>query len=238
MIFINYGWASLDPEAQSLPLCPEDEPNRYCIQLYHRVASAVDLSGLDVLEVGCGRGGGAAYVKRYLQPRSLTGLDLTSESIKFCRRQHAIPGLAFVRGKAEALEFEPETFDAVINVESSHCYTSMEQFLAGVHCVLKPGGHLLYADHRDKEAVDGWHRQLEDAGLTIVAEEVINPNVTRALELDNGRKRALIKTKVPRLVQPLFDEFAAIEGTNSLHATLCSGDKVYKRFVLQKPQKD
>ena len=77
---------------------------------------------------------------------------------------------------------------------------------------------------------------MDDAGLTIVEEEVINPNVTRALELDNARKRALIKTKVPRLVQPFFDEFAAMEGTNSLYAALCSGDKVYMRFVLQKQQ--
>ena len=32
-------------EAQKLVLSPEDEPNRYCIQFYHRVAAAVDLRG-------------------------------------------------------------------------------------------------------------------------------------------------------------------------------------------------
>ena len=75
---MNYGWASLDPTASALTLRPEDEPNRYCIQLYHRVASVVDLCGSDVLEVGCGRGRGASYVMRYLwlaragQERSLT----------------------------------------------------------------------------------------------------------------------------------------------------------------------
>ncbi len=47
---MNYGWASLDPSDQALSLLPEDERNRYCIQLYHRVAGAIDLSGMDVLE--------------------------------------------------------------------------------------------------------------------------------------------------------------------------------------------
>ena len=55
--FMNYGFA---PSAGApLPLEPVDEIDRYCIQLYHHVASAVDLAGREVLEVGSGRGGGA-----------------------------------------------------------------------------------------------------------------------------------------------------------------------------------
>src|SRR4051794_29927493 len=65
MILMNYGYAPLDPGAAVPALRPEDEKDRYCIQLYHHVASACDLRGKDVLEVGCGRGGGASYVARY-----------------------------------------------------------------------------------------------------------------------------------------------------------------------------
>src|SRR5690349_1400475 len=61
MIFMNYGYAALDDRPAFLTLRAEDLLNRFCIQLYHHVASAVDLTGRDVLEVGCGRGGGAAY---------------------------------------------------------------------------------------------------------------------------------------------------------------------------------
>ena len=143
MVFMNYGWAASGGDGHSLPLLPEDEPNRYCIQLYHRVAGAVDLTGLDVLEVGCGRGGGASYVMRYLGPRSLTGLDCTARAIAFCQGHYHVPRLAFVRGNAEELEFGEDAFDAVVNVESSHCYGAMGRFLAGVHRVLKPGGSLL-----------------------------------------------------------------------------------------------
>ena len=36
----------------AIPLPASDEPKRYSIQLYHRTATQVDLSGKRVLEVG------------------------------------------------------------------------------------------------------------------------------------------------------------------------------------------
>jgi SAM-dependent methyltransferase len=234
MTFMNYGWADLDHGAPALALPPEDERNRYCIQLYHRVAGAVELRGRDVLEVGCGRGGGAAYIARALQPRTTTGLDYTRQSIEFCRRHHAAPGLSFVQGDAEALQFPAGSFDAVVNVESSHCYGSMAKFLGGVRRVLRPGGHFLYADHRDRANLATWRRQLADSGLNVLDEDPINANVVRALELDDARKRALIDRRVPEMLRPMFYEFAAMQGTRSLYGTLRDGTKTYMRFVLQK----
>ena len=51
--FMNYGYFS---EKLALTLNDEDEKDRYSIQLYHHVASQIDLTGLQVLEVGSGRG--------------------------------------------------------------------------------------------------------------------------------------------------------------------------------------
>jgi len=74
--FMNYGYAPVQPGDVDLELDGGDEPNRYHIQLYHQVAAAVDLHGMDVLEVGSGRGGGSAYICRAMGPKSVTGLDL------------------------------------------------------------------------------------------------------------------------------------------------------------------
>ena len=232
MIFMNYGWAGADGDT-FLDLQPEDEPNRYCIQLYHRVASAIELRGLDVLEVGCGRGGGASYVKRYLEPQTLTGLDCTARAISFCQEHYLVPGLRFVCGDAEALEFDDDSFDAVINVESSHCYGAMDRFLAGVRRVLKPGGHFLCADFRASEDVPIWRRQFREAGLAVVEEEPLNAAVVCALELDDARKKALIQAKVPRLLRPIFNLFAGMEGTAPISEMLRRGDVLYLRFVLK-----
>jgi len=151
--FLNYGYAPLDSNATSIKLDPQDETDRNSIQLYHRVAAARDLRGKQVLEIGCGRGGGASFIARYLEPDSMTGLDLSARAVRYCRRRHPIKGLTFLQGNAEALPVSPNTFDAVINVESSHCYPSFERFIAEVARVLRPNGHFLFADIRAREHV-------------------------------------------------------------------------------------
>ena len=234
MLFMNYGWADLDPGAEEIPLSDEDEPNRYCIQLYHHVASAVDLSSLDVLEVGSGRGGGSSYMMRYLKPRSVVGVDIAHAAIRFCNRHYQISHLSFVRGDAESLHFDDRSFHAVVNIESSHCYRSMERFLTGVCRVLKPDGYFLFADYRGKEQLDTLRRQLRQSGLTLLKEQRITPNVLRALDLDSARKLQLIKEKVPTILRGVFNEFAGMRGTRSAYNRFDTGDKEYLSFVLQK----
>ena len=136
-LFFNCGYEEDPPMA--LPLEASDEPNRFFIQLYHRTATQVDLSGKRVLEVSCGHGGGASYLTRTLHPASYTGLDLNPAGIEFCQRRHNLPGLDFVHGDAENLPFADQSFDAVINVEASHRYPHFPRFLAEVARVLAPG---------------------------------------------------------------------------------------------------
>ncbi len=94
----------------------------------------------EVLEVGCGRGGGGAYVAEHFRVSRLTGLDFSGAAIRFARAHHADPRLRFVRGDAENLPFPDAWFDAVLNVESSHCYPDVPRFTSEVARVLRPGG--------------------------------------------------------------------------------------------------
>ena len=127
---MNYGF---DDGKSQLELDAIDEPNRACIQLYNSVAGAVPLSGLDVLEVGSGRGGGASFIFRYLKPASLTGVDLCEKAVSFCQQLHRIGGLAFQAGDAEQLPIEKNTFDAVINIESCTVTPTYHCFLMRSH---------------------------------------------------------------------------------------------------------
>src|ERR1700759_2808441 len=136
VVFLNIGYEEDPPMALPPPEC--DEPNRFYVQLYHRVATQTDLSGKRVLEVGCGHGGGASYLTRTLQPASYTGLDLNPAAVAFCRRRHQLPGLEFVQGDAENLPFPDHYFDAVLNIESANNYPRFRQFLAEVARVLRP----------------------------------------------------------------------------------------------------
>jgi ubiquinone/menaquinone biosynthesis C-methylase UbiE len=65
-----------------------------------------------------------------------------------CIEHIGIPGLTFKSGAAEALPFDDESFDVVINIESSHCYQSIAKFLSSVHRVLRPNGYFAFAEFR------------------------------------------------------------------------------------------
>src|SRR2546423_6913515 len=213
--FMNYGYSDLDPEAKTLALNDEDNVNRYAIQLYHHVATAIDLDDKDVVEIGSGRGGGAAYVARNLKPKSMVGIDISKNAVEFCNKSYASDRLTFSHGDAEHLPLVDKTVDAVINIESSHCYGSMDRFLNEVGRILRPGGVFLFADHRDHDKVTTLRRQLSEAGFETVKETDITANVVRALELDNERKKQLIRHSCPRLLQRQAGEFAALVGTGT-----------------------
>ena len=233
IVFLNYGYVHLDPGAKGIELHEADEANRMFIHLYHRVAGAVDLRGRDVLEVSCGHGGGASYITRYLKPRSLLGVDLNTGAIEFCKRYHFQEGLRFSHGDAESLHFDDHSFDAVVNVEASHCYGYMERFLAEVARVLRPGGHFLFADIRRKQDSGHLHEQLVRSGLEIVEKENITPNILRAMEADSERRLRLIRDLAPKTLQYFFQQFAGTKGTG-IYAAFHSGNCLYLRYRLRK----
>ena len=231
--FMNYGYAV--PDGNTRILAEADERNRHWIQLYDHVAGAVDLEGRTVLEVGSGRGGGSSFIKRYLRTGRMIGVDLSKNAVAFSRETHRVDGLEFQVGDAENLPVADSSIDAVVNVESSHCYPSFERFLAEVRRVLRPSGHFLYADFRQRENVESWRSALRSSGLAVLGETEITSNIVAALELDNDRKLDLIDRLIPRVLRSSFLDFAAVRGS-AVFEGFRSGKLVYMSFVLQKPE--
>jgi SAM-dependent methyltransferase len=231
--FMNYGYRPPEGEAAPLPLEAGDEDDRSFIQLYDAVARGAPVTGRDVLEVGCGRGGGAAYVARALAPRRVVAVDLSPRAIALCRSRFAHPRLWFEVGDAERLPFGDASFDVVLNVESSHCYGHFDLFLREVHRVLRPDGQFLYADFRPRDEVPAWRASLEAAGFAVTAERDLRPGVVAALDADDVRKRSLIARIVDRPLAGIFGQFAALAGSE-LNAALREGALEYRAFVLRK----
>jgi len=231
--FMNYGYTPLDPQEKKIALEDADEPDRSCIQLYHHVADAVDLQKLDVLEVGSGRGGGSHYIKRYLRPRTMVGVDFSDTAVAFCNRNFSVQGLSFVTGDAERLPFKNDSFDAVVNVESSHCYGSVDAFLAQVRRVLRPDGHFLYADLRGKGMIDTLRTQLHSSGMRVIRERNITHNVVEALRRDHDRRMALIRESRHRVLSKLLQQFAGVKGSKMFEG-FRTGTLNYLSFVLRK----
>lgn len=231
VLFLNYAYE--ENPALTIPLMPDDEPHRACIQLYHHVAMQVELRGKNVLEVSCGHGGGASYLTRTLQPASYTALDLNPTGIRFCQQRHRVENLIFIQGDAENLPFEANAFDAVINVEASHCYPNFPKFLAEVARVLRPDGHFLYADFRFHDRQAEWEKALAAPPLKIVRQKNINPEVLRGLDQNSTRSQALIARHLPPWLHSLGRDFAGTQGSR-IHQALISGEMSYRSYCLVK----
>jgi ubiquinone/menaquinone biosynthesis C-methylase UbiE len=235
MIFMNYGFASLEATAPKIHLQTADEVNRYNIQFYHHLAHTLDLAGCRVLEVGSGRGGGASYIMRYLRPLSVTGVDIANNAVEFCRSHHQVKGLQFVQGNAESLQFEDNTFDVIVNLESSHGYGSVPDFLREVRRVLKPRGHFVFADWRERKQAMSLRQQILGTGLEVVKEEDVTANVVHALELDVARKHEFIRDSVPRMWRGIFAEFSGLPHNSSFYDGFKSRQKLYVHYILRQP---
>ena len=225
---MNYGYAS--PGAEDFPISLENadqEEFRFSWQLVYETVKHGRLAGKEVLVVGCGRGGDAYFVKHYMNAKKVTGIDFSEAAIEICRKNYRLEGLAFQVGDAEPLAFPDRQFDAVVNIESSHCYPSLGKFYREVHRVLKPQGVFLYADFF-------WNKRhkkyMEDAGFSI-SEEDITQNIVLAAERGYDLRKEWIKKVVP---ERLFNEALEWSGTKGtqMYRRFKKGRLPYKRFVL------
>ena len=227
--FMNYGY--LVPGA-SFSLDLEDEPERPFIGLYHQALDGLPVAGARVLEVGSGRGGGARYIARYLDAALVTGLDYSPQTVERARDLNAdTANLAFEVGDAEALPFDDESFDVVVNIESSHCYADVSRFAHEAARVLVPGGWFTIADMRGRGMVAEFDRQLEVSGMTRIGDSDLGPGVVAALDAVDQRKRA----QIGRLwmLKRFITEFSGARGT-MLYNGLVGGQVAYLARRFQK----
>jgi ubiquinone/menaquinone biosynthesis C-methylase UbiE len=231
--FLNYGYAGQKGQFDHLSLEPSEQANRHGIQLYQYVTQKVPFEQAGILEVGCGRGGGAAWLAKNRRPESYIGMDISEHVINFCKQKYNTPALSFVRGEAEHLPFANRQFDVLINIESARCYGSIPAFFREAHRVIKPGGHFLFADMIRKEDTNEIRSWLGASGFSIREEEEITENVVRSLQADSPARMKFIQEYVPGYMRKAFQEFAGVEGSNRFHS-FYSGAIEYWRFILKK----
>lgn len=210
---------------------------RMQLQLYHRVATGgslnLDWTGKDVLEVGCGRGGGSEFVARALKPKMLTGVDLSPEGVDYCKDKFSSQkNLQFQIGDAQNLPLPDSSYDIVLNVESSHCYPNFGAFLMQVRRVLKVGGKFCYCDVSVPEILANIKAGLPKLGLKILEEEDLTPKVLASLDaMSTLRKDAL--NKFPFFIRPTLANVLGQPGSVT-NDNIRSGKWCYVRLVCER----
>ncbi len=228
--FMNTGYSCSN---QNLKLKKSEEKDRYAIQLYQHITTAIDIIGKDVLEVGCGNGGGLAYINRYLLPNSVTGVDINSKAIKFCKTKYINQNIPFFKANAQKLPFLNRSFNVVLNIESSHNYKKPELFFDEVYRVLKTGGYFLFADYRNSFEIEKLNKQLKQSKFHLVNKQDITPNIVEALKVETQKKVSFIEQTVPMFFQNIAKELAVTEGTLA-YRKFSNRKFIYFYYVLRK----
>ncbi len=115
-----------------------------------RVLEGLDLTGLAVLDLGCGLGGATVHIARQYGVESIVGIDIEDNLIEACVELASGAGLS---DKAQFLQVEPGPLsvadtsldmvfskDAIIHIEDKHALAR------DVFRCLKPGGWFAASD--------------------------------------------------------------------------------------------
>ena len=215
--FMNYGYYN---EELDISLQKNDEIERYPIQLYHHLCIQTELKDKIIVEVGSGRGGGANFIARYHNPKLITGVDLSPNAISLCKNNYNLNNLNFIIGDSANLPFDDNSVDVVVNVESSHCYPSIPDFISEVCRVLKPGGHFLYCDLVIESTLDDHLNKLKNNSLKDFKYVDITENIIKASELMTDDRNKIINKVNSSFLRKVLKSFASVKGS-----------KIYKSFV-------
>src|SRR5260370_27720021 len=108
----------------------------------HRYAFANEFAtGKDVLDIACGEGYGTFLIAS--RARSVTGVDLSSESVVHARRKYTRGNLHFCIGDCRQIPLQAQSVDVVASFETLEHIAEHDQFLTEIRRVLRPGGRLI-----------------------------------------------------------------------------------------------
>lgn len=237
--YMNYGYWNDDQPFRDEILADFEQWQNCQARMYHAVAApggVCPAAGRRLLEVGAGRGGGLMRVHQDFKPAKSVAMDLSPLAVADTRQFFQDPaGVEFQVGDAQNLPFDEGSFDAVLNVESSHCYPDRRRFFQEVYRVLEHGGAFMYADLFAPTEVAGVERELLTAGLQIVEKEDITGRVIDALNRQDLTKlESFGRSSVPLMLRRPLKEFIAMEGSLT-YRYFTSGSLLYVRFLAEKP---
>ncbi|KYP80799.1 hypothetical protein AYJ22_09665 [Ferroacidibacillus organovorans] len=99
------------------------------------------LSGLEVLDLGCGMGQFAAYCADSAEKR-IVGVDISEKMISYARAQNAGDNIEYIQMDIEEVQFQDNAFNLVVSSFVMHYVADYTGLLIEVYRWLRPGGSL------------------------------------------------------------------------------------------------
>lgn len=140
-----------------------------------RLAHAARIGPGDrVLDAGCGTGILARHIADQVGPSgSVVGIDINENMLEVAAR--IAPGIEWRHGRAEALPFEEETFDAAVSQFAAMFFEDRVEAVREMVRVVRPGGCIAMAVWGPIGSAPGY------ADLARILERMIGPEAGAAL---------------------------------------------------------
>jgi len=227
LAYLNFGFA--DP-AQPASDGDAADLEALCRRLYEVVLTPFP-NAESALEIGCGRGGGAAFLLEGRPTLNYLGLDLSREHVRVCRRRFRAHAPAqFAVADAARLPVPDARFDAAFSVEACHHFEHLDAFYGDVARALRPGGWFFLAGiwqsgHDSSPAI-------EAHGFRVIERSDITANVVASLARTSALRQQLVESlDLPERFRPFLMSWAGVRGSGS-YEELASGVRVYLRYRL------
>jgi SAM-dependent methyltransferase len=152
------------------------------IQLYNFVAlinsSLFTLEDMTIVELGCRKGGGLAYLNQIAEPERAIGVDTDERNIEFCKANYrSHKNLEFLTGDGKNLKHllkgqGSKLVDVVLSIESSHEDEDLKNHFDQVAKILKPRGWFLYADVKEVNSLTDLESLFNDHFEIVKSEDI------------------------------------------------------------------
>jgi MPBQ/MSBQ methyltransferase len=148
-----------------------------------------------ILDVACGKGATTRYLTKYYAPENITGINISQKQLQ--RAEANAPRCHFLLMSATDMNFDDESFDAVLCVEAAFHFDTRLRFLTEARRVLHPGGYLVLSDIL-------FHRGAERSSLMLSGQNwIADPEAYRQLL----RKAGFHDVRVTDATHQCLDEF-------------------------------
>jgi SAM-dependent methyltransferase len=145
-VYYTEDFVQLDAQGSSPATRREFDDGPSFFDFFEGTFGPGELAGLDVLDLGCGYGGRAAYCAVAAETKSIVGLEISDEIARIAAR--SVSGIcdgrtvSFCVGLGEHLPFASESFDAILSYDVFEHVRDLDAVLRECHRVLRPGGRL------------------------------------------------------------------------------------------------
>lgn len=126
----------------------------------HRYLLACELArGKTVLDIACGEGYGSRMLADVA--KSVSGVDISGETIERAAKKYPHPTLAFIQGSVTAIPLPDASIDLVTSFETIEHLAEQESMLREIRRVLRPDGVLIISspDKRQYSDLTGYNNE-------------------------------------------------------------------------------